>query len=38
MDPPDVLGMDPNADRPTKLANRSKSESPEDTVIGVYCF
>lgn len=26
MDPPDVLGMDPNADRPTKLPNRAKSE------------
>ncbi|XP_060718106.1 activated CDC42 kinase 1 [Tachysurus vachellii] len=28
MDPPDVLGMDPNADRPTKLANRSKKQPP----------
>ncbi|XP_060756795.1 activated CDC42 kinase 1 [Neoarius graeffei] len=28
MDPPDVLGMDPNADRPTKLPNRSKKQPP----------
>ncbi|TUX35875.1 Activated CDC42 kinase 1 [Bagarius yarrelli] len=28
MDPPDVLGLDPNADRPTKLANRSKKQPP----------
>lgn len=27
MDPPDVLGMDPNADRPTKLPNRAKSKA-----------
>ncbi|XP_062841435.1 activated CDC42 kinase 1 isoform X2 [Trichomycterus rosablanca] len=28
MDPPDVLGMDPNADRPTKLPNRAKKQPP----------
>ncbi|KAI5610244.1 activated CDC42 kinase 1-like isoform X3, partial [Silurus asotus] len=28
MDPPDVLGMDPNADKPTKLPNRSKKQPP----------
>ncbi|XP_063062720.1 activated CDC42 kinase 1 [Engraulis encrasicolus] len=28
MDPPDVLGMDPKTDRPTKLPNRSKKLPP----------
>ncbi|XP_062377363.1 activated CDC42 kinase 1 isoform X4 [Sardina pilchardus] len=28
MDPPDVLGVDPNADRPTKLPNRAKKLPP----------
>lgn len=40
MDPPDVLGMDPNADRPTKLPNRAKSESPEHRYrkLMLYCI
>ncbi|XP_029935150.1 activated CDC42 kinase 1 isoform X2 [Myripristis murdjan] len=28
MDPPDVLGMDPNTARPTKLPNRAKKQPP----------